>query len=218
MGQLPRFACVCFDFDSTLSRLEGIDELAVRAGVESQIAPLTTAAMEGTISIESVYGKRLELIRPDRAAIEWLGRRYMEDVVPGAEATIAAVQRAGTPVYIISGGIRPAILPFAKANGIASQNVYAVDINFSNDGTYEDFEQDSPLTKASGKAVICKMLIDRHGPLVLIGDGVTDVSARSAGAHVIGFGGVAARPSVRDQADEFVDGPDLTDMLPLLFK
>lgn len=217
MPASPRFAVVCFDFDSTLSACEGIDELAVRAGVSDQVAPLTTAAMDGKISIESVYGKRLEIIRPNREAIDWLGQHYIVATVPGAHQTLDVLRRANIPTYIVSGGIRPAILPFAAAHGIASENVYAVDVFFNESGDYKNFDERSPLTKADGKAVICKMLSEKHGRLALVGDGVTDVAARSAGAHVIGYGGVAARAAVRSSADDFVESADLTDVLPLLF-
>ncbi len=60
------------------------------------------------------------------------------------------------------------------------------------------------------------MLSEKHGLLALVGDGVTDVAARSAGAHVIGYGGVVARPAVRSSADDFIESADLADVLPLL--
>lgn len=214
----PRFAVVCFDFDSTLSACEGIDELAARAGVADQVAPLTTAAMEGKISIESVYAKRLEIIRPARDAIDWLGQHYIAEAVAGARETLGALRSANVPTYIVSGGLRPAILPFAAACAIAPENVHAVDVWFDDAGAYKNFDLSSPLTKADGKATICRMLAEKHGPLALVGDGVTDVAAQSAGAHVIGFGGVVARPAVRNTADSFVDSQNLTDVLPLLFE
>ena len=45
MIQPPKFDAVCFDCDSTLSRIEGINELARRAGCEAEIASMTEAAM-----------------------------------------------------------------------------------------------------------------------------------------------------------------------------
>ena len=87
----PKFASVCFDCDGTLTRIEGIDELARRSGRDSEIAPLTTAAMDGTLSIEDVYAKRLEIVRPDREALEWLGERYLAELVEGTIATVAAL-------------------------------------------------------------------------------------------------------------------------------
>jgi phosphoserine phosphatase len=38
-------------------------------------------------------------------------------------------------------------------------------------------------------------------PLVMIGDGKTDLEAKQAGAYVIGFGGVVDRAIVRESAD-----------------
>lgn len=79
-----KFHAVCFDCDSTLSRLEGIDELASRHGRMSEVAGLTEAAMNGSLSIDDVYAKRLSIVRPDREAVAWLGERYVEELVPGA--------------------------------------------------------------------------------------------------------------------------------------
>ena len=109
----PRFDAVCFDFDSTLSLLEGIDELAARAGVADEIAPLTAAAMEGKIPLDRIYARRLGIVRPGREAVSWLGERYISEMVPGAGTTIETLQRANVAVYIVSGGFRAAILPFA---------------------------------------------------------------------------------------------------------
>ena len=214
---VPRFEAVCFDFDSTLSRLEGIDELAAHAGVESQIAPLTAAAMEGAIPLDAVYGARLDIVRPGRDAIAWLGERYVSTIVPGAEATVEALQRANVAVYIVSGGIRAAVLPLAEKCGIAHDHVFAVDITFDADGGYSDFDRASPLTRADGKAVVCRLLSQRHRTLALVGDGITDVAARNGGAYIVGFGGVVARDVVRAGADCFIAGPRLTDVLGALF-
>ena len=62
------FDRICFDFDSTLSRIEGIDELAKRVGLGEEMTKLTNAAMNGDVPLEAVYSRRLELIRPDREA------------------------------------------------------------------------------------------------------------------------------------------------------
>ena len=88
IGERQKFAAVCFDCDGTLTRIEGIDELARRSDLEPEIAPLTEGAMDGTLSIEDVYARRLEIVRPDRDALEWLGARYIEELVNGAGDTI----------------------------------------------------------------------------------------------------------------------------------
>ena len=72
----PPYGTVVFDCDSTLSAIEGVDELGAITGVGREaIAALTERAMLGAIPLEQVYGARQALLEPDRAAIEELGRR-----------------------------------------------------------------------------------------------------------------------------------------------
>ena len=208
--RLESLRCICFDCDSTLSRIEGIDELAVRAGREAEIAPLTTAAMEGRLAIEDVYARRMDILRPDRAVLAWLGQRYVETLVDGAPKAVAALQAAGLAVHIVSGGLRAPVLRLAKVLGIQEDHVRAVEVHVDSAGNYLGFDQASPLTRSDGKALICAELAERYGPVALIGDGVTDVAAQAGGAYVIGFGGVVRREVVAKRADSFIDGTSLT--------
>jgi phosphoserine phosphatase len=213
-----KFDAVCFDCDSTLSRLEGIDELARRVGADDEIAPLTAAAMDGSIPLDDIYAKRLTMIRPDRSALAWLGQRYIEETVPGARETVGTLLRAGMPVFIVSGGLLPAILPLSAELGILRNNVYAVDVTFERDGIYRDFDRHSPLARPDGKADICRALIGIYPSLAMVGDGVTDLAARKAGAYIVGFGGVAQRDAVVKSADVFIADRDLTATLDVLLR
>lgn len=210
------FDIVCFDCDSTLSRIEGIDELARRAGVEAEVAPLTAASMAGTLPLDAVYAERLTMVRPDRAAVDWLGQRYIEGLVPGANETVAALTRAGTSVHIVSGGLRLAIEPLAATLGVPASHIHAVDVVFADDGTYRDFDRQSPLVRPDGKGVVCRSLADGRNAIALVGDGATDLAARAFGVFIVGFGGVARRDAMIEGSDIFIDSPDLTAVLPAL--
>lgn len=212
MAQFKMFPCICFDCDSTLSAIEGIDELAVRAGREAEIEPLTTAAMNGLLPIEDIYAQRLEILRPDLEALRWLGQRYIDTQVEGARAAVSALQQAGRKVFIVSGGLKSPVVALAAELGISTANVRAVDVYLDERGRYRDFERASPLTRSDGKARIAADLAAEFGPVALIGDGVTDVAARSGGAFVVGFGGVVRREAVVQGADLFVEGPSLLDV------
>lgn len=212
MAEFKMFPCICFDCDSTLSTIEGIDELATRAGREADIAPLTTAAMDGLIPIEDIYARRLEILRPDRAALDWLGQRYIETQVEGARAAVAALQHAGRKVFVVSGGLRGPVVALATTLGIDSHDVWAVDVYVDERGDYRGFEQESPLTRSDGKARVVADLAAKYGPVALVGDGVTDVAAQNGGAYVVGFGGVVRREAVVKGADLFVEGPSLLDV------
>lgn len=210
------FDIICFDCDSTLSEIEGIDELASRAGCGPEMAVLTNAAMNGEISLESVYAQRLELIKPDKQAIDWLADLYIEKMVPGVEQVFQQLHQQGKQVHIISGGLKQAILPLAEKLKVDASRVHAVEVLWANNGDYLDFDQLSPLARNGGKAEVCMQLQESDAKFAIVGDGNTDMEAKQAGAYCIGFGGVVARDIVREQADVFIDSPDLQAVLPYL--
>lgn len=210
------FDGICFDCDSTLSRIEGIDELARNAGLFDEVAALTDAAMNGEIALEEVYGKRLELIKPDQAAIDWLADLYLAEMVEGVEHTIKTLQQHQKVIHIISGGLRQAILPLAAHLGIPEDNVHAVDVVFDEQGNYQDFARHSALAVSGGKARICRKIRMVTPSLAMVGDGKTDLEAKLSGAYMIGFGGVVKRQIVQEQADAFVADASLTAILPLV--
>jgi len=207
------FEVICFDCDSTLSKIEGIDELARRVGLGESMSKLTDAAMNGEVLLEAVYEQRLSLIKPDRNSIDWLAGLYIEQIVDGVKDVFDTLAVPGKELHIISGGLRQAILPLATYLGVPEARVHAVDIYFNADGSYRDYDQSSPLARSGGKAEICRRLLKAQGSLVMIGDGKTDMEAKQAGAVVIGFGGVVDRPVVREQADFYSAEPSLASVL-----
>jgi phosphoserine phosphatase len=216
INQQQNFNIVCFDCDSTLSKIEGIDELARRVGLGEQLAKLTDAAMNGEVALEDIYGKRLDLIKPNRDAILWLADLYISEIVDGVQDVFSQLQKHNKTIHIISGGLLPAILPLANLLNVPVENVHAVDVYFAENGDYLNYKTDSPLAKNGGKAQVVKSLNAKN--LVMVGDGKTDLEAQQAGAKVIGFGGVVNRKLVRENADFFVADKNLTAILPFLFE
>ncbi len=89
------FDVICFDCDSTLSRIEGIDELAGRVGLGEEMSKLTDAAMNGEVPLEAVYERRLSLIRPDQDSIDWLADLYIEQIVDGVKEVFETLTASG---------------------------------------------------------------------------------------------------------------------------
>ena len=85
------FDIICFDCDSTLSKIEGIDELARRVGLGDEMSELTNAAMNGIVPLEAVYEQRLSLIRPDQASIDWVADLYISEIVDGVQAVFSTL-------------------------------------------------------------------------------------------------------------------------------
>ena len=206
------FDVICFDCDSTLSRIEGIDELARRVGMGEEMSKLTDLAMNGVVPLEAVYERRLSLIRPDQASINWLADLYIAEIVEGVKEVFASLLVQDKTVHIISGGLRQAILPLAECLGLPESHVHAVDIYFNEDGSYRNYDLNSPLARTGGKAVVVGTL-KGQGSLVMVGDGKTDLEAKQSGAFVLGFGGVVDRAIVREQADYYTTEPTLLSVL-----
>lgn len=206
-----RYASVLFDCDSTLSAIEGIDELARE--FRPLIEPLTEAAMRGEIPLESIYGERLAIIRPSRAELERVGRLYVERLVPGARETVAALMAVGVDVRILSGGLRPAVLHVSRALGVPDERTYAVDITFDAAGDFAGFDDTSPLARQGGKPALIASWNDLARPSMLVGDGATDLETKGVVDSFLAFAGVVERAPVVEAADLVVRAPSL---LPVL--
>ena len=228
----PGFDFVFFDCDSTLSSIEGIDELARQKGKFNQVKQLTDAAMEGEVHLQSVYDRRLQLLNPTRADIQELARHYRQTVAPDAVEVIQVLQQAGKELFIVSGGLLTAVRPFGEWLGIPAQNIRAVAVRYDElSGQWWDYQQDrwgqrpdvkyldpeqTPLIESHGKAdVIQELLAGRSGRAMLIGDGVSDLAARPAVTWVVGFGGVVTRRRVKKEAEVFIAANSLAPLLPL---
>jgi phosphoserine phosphatase len=201
---------VFFDCDSTLSTIEGVDELARRRGVD--VAQLTADAMAGLIPLNEVYAARLEQIAPTTEDFVWLADLYARTEVPWARETIAALTRLDIECHVISGGLLPAVQPFAMSLGVAPDRVHAV--------PYPVDEPDPatiatahPLARNGGKPeVIARVCANgpERGRRMIVGDGTSDLEARTETGLFVGFGGVEARAKVREGADVFLETPGLS--------
>ena len=211
---MPRFRTVIFDCDSTLSTVEGIEELATAHRAE--VTTLTEAAMRGEVPLDAVYGRRLALVRPTREAVCALGRRYVETLVPDAHETIAALVMSAIEVRVISGGLRPAVLTLTRALGLPDDAVAAVDVHFDDKGQYAGFDERSPLARAGGKrATLEAWLPSLARPIMFVGDGATDLEARPLVECFVAFAGVIERPKVIAAADVVVAACSLAPIVPL---
>jgi phosphoserine phosphatase len=205
----PKFRSVVIDIDSTLSAIEGIDWLGGQRGemIRERVAEATQRAMRGEIPIASVFGSRLALVSPSRDEISKLGEEYIARVQPDAKESLAALATAGVRIVLVSAGLYEAVLPLARYLGIQDADVHAVHIHFTNDGAYAGFDEDSPVTRNGGKAVVVRSLALEHA-ILGVGDGITDLEIRTANPPVIdafaAYTGVVTRNEVVSHADYII--------------
>ena len=195
-----------FDCDSTLSSIEGIDELARVRGPEifKRVEEMTNDAMNGKIAVEAVFGRRLEIIRPGAADVAAVGRRYIATVEPDAIASIAAARASGWTPMIISGGFRNAIRPLADHLGI--ERIEAVDLFFDTAGNYTGYDEAYPTTRSGGKPEVIARLKRELAPtrVVMVGDGASDLETKPVVDLFVGFGRYTAREKVKRESAQFI--------------
>ena len=114
---------IAFDCDSTLSAIEGVDELARLAGddVFRQVEDLTNQAMNGEIPIEEIFARRLELINPTRQQCVEIGKAYLKEIEPTAKETISKLKKGRMGMYYYFGRI---CYVYRGAGGLSGDFIY----------------------------------------------------------------------------------------------
>lgn len=197
---------IIFDCDSTLSSIEGIDELARAKGpaVFEEVEALTNAAMNGEVSLDEVFARRLDIIRPDLATCTAVQQLYIDTVEPTAVETLSKLRENGWSIVILSGGFKKLIEPLAEFLQI--DRIEAVPLNLDENGFYLSFDATYPTTYNGGKPEIIRQLKKELSPekIIMVGDGVSDLETKSEVDSFIGYGGYTPREKVQAGADHFI--------------
>jgi phosphoserine phosphatase len=203
---------VVMDMDSTLIRIEVIDELARAAGVGEQVAKITERAMHGEMDYDESLRQRVGLLAGmDASVLHRIAANL--PLTEGAETLIRVLKRLGYRTAVISGGFSVAAEALKARLGI--------DYAFSN--VLE--EQDGKLTgrtlgaivNARRKAELLEELANREGILleqvIAVGDGANDLLMLERAGLGIAF---RAKPKLRQAADTSISAGGLDSILFLL--
>lgn len=149
---------------------------------------------------------RLSIINPTAASLNKFLSEHPFHFTPGVQEVIGLLQARGTAVYLVSGGFTQMINPVAEKLGIPRSQVYANTILFDSAGKYAGFDRTAPTSRDGGKTEVMKRLKASHGytPLVMVGDGATDLQARPPADLMLGYGGIVTREVVAKGSDWFV--------------
>ena len=203
---------VVMDMDSTLIRIEVIDELARAHGVFDQVSAITRRAMMGEMDYDQSLRERVALLRGLSARVLYdLAERL--PLTEGAETLLRVLKRLGYRTAVISGGFSVAAEALQKRLGI--------DFAWSNtlqiaDGALTG-RVTGPIVNAQRKADILEELSRREGvPLdqvIAIGDGANDLLMLQRAGHGIAF---HAKPKLREAAHTAISAMGLDAILYLL--
>ncbi len=122
---------IVFDMDSTLTEGEVIDELAKLHNIESEVAQITQATMEGKLDFAESLKKRVALLKGlDQASIDKVKREITFS--QGSKEFIRTIKKLGFKTAVVSGGFKPFVeyvkkelnLDYAFGNELEMQNGY----------------------------------------------------------------------------------------------
>ena len=94
---------ICFDMDSTLVNMEGIDEMARKAGVHREVARITEKAMRGDFDFEESLRQRVAMLK-GLALDEVMDIRNHMMLSEGADELLTTLKWLGFKLGIVSGG------------------------------------------------------------------------------------------------------------------
>ena len=200
------------DMDSTLIRIEVIDELARSYGVYEQVAAITARAMQGNMPYEQSLTERVALLAgmPLSAVMLVAGD---PPLMEGAPELLKALRVLGLKTAVISGGFS-----FA-ADALRAR--FGLDYAFSNTLEVRDGKLTGrvlePIVGPQRKADLLDALAQREGiPLeqtVAVGDGANDLLMIEKAGLGIAF---HAKPKLRAAADTSLTMGGLDRILYLL--
>ena len=206
-------ARVFLDCDSTLSAIEGYDELAKVTHCFREVAKITNATMNKGGDLKVAIKHRLDLIKPNLAMISQLSKSYIKHAIPQIKVVITKLQEQGYNPTIVSAGPKPAIIPFALMLNINVTNVYAIDLDFCLDGTYQGLAKDNPIIKYNGKIKLCQSLLAKDEIGIIVGDGMSDVvTKKDNNMFFIHYAGVLNRKNVSNFATSTITSKSIKEL------
>lgn len=205
------------DFDSTVTQVEGLDELANialagnpnREKVVQQIRDLTDAAMNGELSFAEGLRQRISLLQANRSHVEALVDFLRTKVSDSFARNRAFLRDYSDSILIVSSGFKEFIVPIVTELGLKEENVHANTFRFDADGNIIGVDDENVLSQDKGKVKLLESLA-LPGDVCVIGDGYTDYELRAAGvaSRFYAFTENVERPKVTSVADHVVPSLD----------
>lgn len=205
-----------FDFDSTLIRVELLEELAAVAlknredkeEVLQNLKKITDLGMKGELAFEDSLTQRLALIELSEETLEEVKANIHKHISDSVAANKEFFKNNASDIFVVSGGFKPLILPVTNSLGLKPANVFANEFVLES-GVVKGVDKTIPLAFKGGKAEQIKQL-NLGLDVWMIGDGYTDYEVKLAGLadKFIAYTENVSRPNVVENADSVATSID----------
>ncbi len=176
------------DFDSTITKVEGLDQLAAIALAQShdgdkivqQIKELTDAGMNGELSLSESLSKRMSLLNANKKHVDILINFLLKNISDSFERNKKFLTEYADQILVVSSGFKDFIIPVIEHLGLKAKNVYANTFIYNENGDITGVDNTNVLSQTGGKINLVKSLnLDAH--VSVIGDGFTDFEIKQNG-------------------------------------
>lgn len=203
---------IVMDIDATVIDEEVIDQLAMVAGVEERVAPITAQAMRGELDFEEALRHRVSLLRGLPSSVFAQVYRTLHPT-HGVRELIETAHQHGFKVGVVSGGfhevadmlVRDLHIDYCLAHRLEVANGVLTG-NITGDIVTKTRKQQMLSTWAQE----CGLSMDRT---VAIGDGANDIPMILSAGVGIAF---CAKPKTRASAPFAIDTRDLMLAWPII--
>ena len=206
-----------FDFDSTLTSVEGLDVLAEislrnnpdRDEVINKIQRITDLGIDGDISFSDSLNSRIALLKANKNQLSELIDLLKTKLSASVKANKAFFSKYKEQIYVISCGFKEFIEPVVAELNIDSKRIFANTFIFDESGLITGFDQTNPLSQHNGK-VNCLKSSGIEGEIQIIGDGYSDFVMKKEGVadKFFAYTENVSRKKATDNADYVVANLD----------
>tara|TARA_B110000003_G_scaffold121437_1_gene123824 strand:+ start:22358 stop:24250 length:1893 start_codon:yes stop_codon:yes gene_type:complete len=177
-----------FDFDSTLTSVEGLDVLAEitlannpnKDEIINEIIEITNLGIDGKISFTESLERRIKLLNAKKSDLPLLIDELRKKVSSSIESNKEFFENFSKDIYVISCGFKEFIDDIVKDYNIPSDRVYANTFEFDENDFIVGFDNKNVLSTHNGK-IKCLKNLKLKGEIQVIGDGYSDYITKEAG-------------------------------------
>lgn len=208
---------IIIDFDSTFTKVEGLDELAAialnghpeRDSIVQQITDLTNKGMNGEMSFAQGLRERISLLKANISHIDELVELLKTKISDSFLRNKQFLTENTDQIFIVSSGFKEFIVPVATGLGIRADHVFANEFRFDANGNITGIDEDNVLSMDGGKIKLLSSL-NLDGEIYAIGDGYTDYELKASGlaSRFYAFTENVERPRVTAVADHIATSFD----------
>ena len=205
------------DFDSTFTKVEGLDELAAislsgqkdKDQVVAQIKEMTDRGMAGELSFQDSLKNRIKLLRANKEHLPLLVSHLATKISDSFVRNKQFISEYSEQIYIVSSGFKEFIVPIVTSMGVKESHVFANTFEYDEGGNIIGYDESNVLSSNKGKVKLLREL-NLPGDIHVIGDGYTDYELRESGLanKFFAFTENVERQRVIDKADHVTSSLD----------